>query len=231
MMAGPGDQTAAAVGNEGLRASHAEREQVIGALKAAFIQGMLAKDEFDERVGQAFAARTYGDLAALTADLPALPITAQPPAPARAAGEQPVLRPGKAIAVATTLYAGVWSFTFLPSWPTNSEGEPAAAIVALFVSTTIIYVLVLVMAVGYAIAGRRQKRTGGQSPRPSAHGTGGPPSWRLPPVGPDGEFPPADRGHRHIAEAARRRRPRPSLPVRSHCPDGALAAGTVPVSG
>ena len=227
-MAGPGDQIAAAVGSEGLRASHADREQAVGVLKAAFVQGMLAKDEFDERVGQAFAARTHGDLVALTADLPALPIVAQPPTPARAAGEQPVLRPGKTIAVATTLYAGVWSFTFLPSWPTNSEGDPAAAIVTLFVSTTLIYLLVLVIAVGYAIAGRREKRTGGQSPRPSAPGTGGPPSWRLPPVGPDGEFPSADRGHRHIAEAARRHRPWPSLPGRSHCTGAALAAGTVP---
>ena len=219
------------MGSESLRASHADREQAIGALKAAFVQGVLAKGEFDERVGQAFAARTYGDLAALTADLPALPITAQPPTPARAAGEQPVLRPGKTVAVATALYAGVWSFTFLPSWPTNSEGKPTAAIVTLFVSTTLIYLLVLVIAVGYAIAGRREKRTGGQSPRPPAPGMGGPPSWRLPPVGPDGEFPSADRGHRHIAEAARRHRPRPSLPVRSHCTGAALAAGTVPASG
>ena len=216
-MAGPGDQIAAPAGCEGLRASHADREQAIGVLKAAFVQGMLAKDEFDERVGQAFAARTHGDLVALTADLPALPIMAQPPTPARAAGEQPVLRPGKTIAVATTLYAGVWSFTFLPSWPTNSEGDPAAAIVTLFVSTTLIYLLVLVIAVGYAIAGRREKGTGGQSPRPSAPGTGGPPSWQLPPVGPDGEFPSADRGHRHIAETARRHRPWPSSPGRSHC--------------
>ena len=216
-MAGPGDQIAAAVGSEGLRASHADREQAVGVLKAAFVQGMLAKDEFDERVGQAFAARTYGDLAALTADLPAVPMTAQPPEPARAASERPVLPPGKAIAVATTLYAGVWSFTFLPSWPTNSEGDPASAIVTLFVSSTLIYLFVLALAVGYAIAGRREKGTGGQSPRPSAPGTGGPPSWQLPPDGPDGEFRSADRGHRHIAETARRHRPWPSSPGRSHC--------------
>ena len=176
MTTGPWDPRPV-TGRGRLRASDADREHVIETLKDAFVQGMLAKDEFDERVGQAFAARTHGDLVALTADLPALPIMAQPPTPARAAGEQPVLRPGKTIAVATTLYAGVWSFTFLPSWPTNSEGDPAAAIVTLFVSTTLIYLLVLVIAVGYAIAGRREKGTGGQSPRPSAPGTGGPPSW------------------------------------------------------
>ena len=45
--AGPGDETAAGGGPSHLRASHADREQVIGTLKAAFVQGMLAKDELD----------------------------------------------------------------------------------------------------------------------------------------------------------------------------------------
>ena len=103
VMAGPGDEIAAAEGRGrgDLRASHADREQVISTLKAAFVQGMLAKDEFDQRVGQAFASRTYAELAALTADLPVEPIPAQPPKPARAQGEQPVLRPGPVLAVAT----------------------------------------------------------------------------------------------------------------------------------
>jgi hypothetical protein len=43
---------------------------VIVTLKAAFVQGMLAKDEFDQRLGQAFAVRIHAELAALTADLP-----------------------------------------------------------------------------------------------------------------------------------------------------------------
>ena len=51
------------------RASDADREQVIGVLKAAFVQGRLTKDEFDARAGHAFTAPTYADLAALTADL------------------------------------------------------------------------------------------------------------------------------------------------------------------
>jgi Domain of unknown function (DUF1707) len=70
-----------------LRASHADREQVIAALKVAFVQGRLTKDELDARAGQTFASRTYGELAALTADLPTGLITAMPPrklAPARA---------------------------------------------------------------------------------------------------------------------------------------------------
>ena len=62
-----------------LRASHADREQVIAALKAAFVQGMLTKEELDARAGQTFASRTHGELAALTADLPAGLIAATPP--------------------------------------------------------------------------------------------------------------------------------------------------------
>src|SRR5690242_21901112 len=81
-MAGPGDGLEAAARGH-LRASHADREQVIGTLKAAFVQGRLAKDEFDLRVGQTLAARTYGDLAAVTADLPAGLGAAKPSQPAR----------------------------------------------------------------------------------------------------------------------------------------------------
>jgi Domain of unknown function (DUF1707) len=126
-MAGPGDEIEAGAGGRGqLRASHADREQVIGTLKAAFVQGMLDRDEFDLRVSHAFAARTRADLATVAIDLPAGLVADQPPQPARAEGEQPVLRPGKVIAVATALYAGVWPFTFLLPWPTNSEGDPPA---------------------------------------------------------------------------------------------------------
>ena len=78
MATGPGDELEAA-GEDHLRASHADREQVIGVLQAAFVQGMLAKDEFDLRVGQAFASRTDAELAVLTADIPAGLAPAPPP--------------------------------------------------------------------------------------------------------------------------------------------------------
>jgi hypothetical protein len=75
-MAGPGDERAAA-GRGHLLASHAERDQTIDALKEAFVQGRLAKDEFEARIGQTFTARTYAELATVTADIPAG--LAQPP--------------------------------------------------------------------------------------------------------------------------------------------------------
>src|SRR5215469_13276437 len=85
------DQMPAALGRGHLRACHADREQVIGVLKAAFVQGRLGKDELNARVGQALAARTYADLAALTADLPAGLAAAEPRyQPARARAPLPV---------------------------------------------------------------------------------------------------------------------------------------------
>jgi hypothetical protein len=87
----PGEQMAAAADRGHLRASHADREQVIDVLKAAFVQGRLVKDELDARVGQALASRTCADLASLTADIPAGLINAQPPRkPGRAPARPPV---------------------------------------------------------------------------------------------------------------------------------------------
>ena len=88
MPAEPEDQmAAAAAGRSHLRASHADREHVIDMLKAAFVHGRVTKDEFDARVGQAFASRTYAELAAVTAGIPGRQIADQPPSnPACAQG-------------------------------------------------------------------------------------------------------------------------------------------------
>jgi len=74
-----GPDEGAAAGHGSLRASHADREHVIDTLKAAFADGRLDKDELDDRVGQTLAARTYAELAMVTADIPAGPASAQPP--------------------------------------------------------------------------------------------------------------------------------------------------------
>lgn len=154
----PGDElSASAAGSGHLRVSHAEREHVIGTLKTAFVHGRLAKDEFDLRVGQAFASRTYAELAAATADLPAGPPAAQPPV--RDEGGQPVLRPGRVMAAATGLYAGVQAFVFLSPWPTPSADDPARAKIALFFLSGPVYLIVLLICLGYLVAGRQERRT------------------------------------------------------------------------
>jgi Domain of unknown function (DUF1707) len=95
----PGDRMAAAAGASGrLRASHADREQVIDTLKAAFVQGRLTKDELVMRAGRTFASRTYAELAALTADLPAGLTGAQPPCgSARARARPPMGKAAKVV--------------------------------------------------------------------------------------------------------------------------------------
>jgi Domain of unknown function (DUF1707) len=62
-----------------LRASDAERDQVAEVLRSHAAEGRLDADELDDRLGAAYAARTHGDLAVLTADLP--PAPPAPPAP------------------------------------------------------------------------------------------------------------------------------------------------------
>ena len=63
-------------GNEArpeLRASHQDRDQVVEILRVAAGDGRLSGAELDERVEAALTARTYRELAQLTADLPAVP--------------------------------------------------------------------------------------------------------------------------------------------------------------
>jgi hypothetical protein len=184
-MAGPGDEIAAAAsqGDGRLRASHADREQVIEALKVAFVRERLAKDEFDLRVGQAFAARTHAELAAVTAGLPAEPTTAREPATAKPAtanelataepamaacaySEPPAVRPGRLLAVATAVCAGVWMFGLLPPWPENSEGDPPKGVVLLVFLTTLAYLFVLAMTLWVGAAALveswlKRRRSGG----------------------------------------------------------------------
>jgi hypothetical protein len=59
-----------------MRSSSADRERAIDVLKAAFAEGRLTRDEFEERSGQVLRSQTYAQLAALTADLPVGPLGA-----------------------------------------------------------------------------------------------------------------------------------------------------------
>lgn len=54
----------------GLRVSDAERDAMAAELREHYAAGRLTLDELNERIGQAFAARTRGDLSAITHDLP-----------------------------------------------------------------------------------------------------------------------------------------------------------------
>jgi hypothetical protein len=192
MATGPEDELEAA-GRGHLRASHADREQVISTLKAAFVQGMLGKDEFDLRMGQAFASRTYAGLAALTGDLPAGLATARPRQPARTHGQK-VLRPGRWIAVSTAGYAGTWAYALFLT-PHNGEDQAAYLLILGF----LIYLGMMIASVGAIIVNRQDKRSGRQPPQGPAPDAGGQASRRLRSAEPPR---PAGPGHRHTADAA-----------------------------
>ncbi|MFJ7908268.1 DUF1707 and DUF4190 domain-containing protein [Kitasatospora sp. NPDC096204] len=61
-----------------MRAGHADRDRALDVLKAAFAEGRLTIQEYEQRHEAAAAAQTYGQLAALVADLPSGPMTAPP---------------------------------------------------------------------------------------------------------------------------------------------------------
>ena len=70
----------AAGGRGNVRASDADRERVIGVLNEAFAEGRLTREELDARAERTYGAKTHTDLAAVSADLPAGPVPALPPA-------------------------------------------------------------------------------------------------------------------------------------------------------
>jgi uncharacterized protein (TIGR03086 family) len=81
-----------------LRASDAERQAIADRLNAAGGEGRLTLEEFSDRVGSAYAARTHGELEVLVTDLPAP--TGRPaivvdayPVPAMPSAEAPSVAP------------------------------------------------------------------------------------------------------------------------------------------
>ncbi|MEU7769248.1 DUF1707 domain-containing protein [Nocardia sp. NPDC049190] len=73
------------MGEEHVRASDADREKMVDQLRHAMNEGRLSLDEFDDRVRQVYAAKTYGELTPLLSDLPAQ----RDSRPARAGGLVP----------------------------------------------------------------------------------------------------------------------------------------------
>jgi len=104
---GSWDPQAAAVG--GLRASDADRDRVVDALKTAYVQGLLTQDELAARTSQALAARTYADLTAVTAVLAERPPPVQPPARKRI-GKKAVAYGTSAIVLSPALVAAFLTF-------------------------------------------------------------------------------------------------------------------------
>jgi hypothetical protein len=191
-MTGPADEIAAGQGR--WRASHADREQVVDALKAAFVQGRLTADELDERAGQALAARTYADLAALITDLPADPAPAPQPAPGRQPA--PARRPqNTAASRAVKAGAGAIGVAMIALGAAIAvAGEPAAAAVIAVFMVVLAAVATAVVAslihVALKLESRQRSRSRGQHPSGPEPGAGGHSAQHLQAPGADPVRPP-----------------------------------------
>jgi hypothetical protein len=211
-MAGPRDPAGAGRGR--LRAGHADREQAIEALKTAFVEGRLTKGELAARTGRALAARTYADLAALTADLPAESAAAEPalaepasaaagavPAvPAVPAGSPaPVIRRPMARAAAisgtcVTVAVAAMRLAFYFDAESGPSGpSPHQSLAKWFVLLAFIAVITALLALGLGVAtsiGQRRSRR--QLPPRPGPGNGAPDGGQRGGAGHD----PVPPGHR-----------------------------------
>ena len=143
MAIGPWDPARAGMpGRSRFLASDADRERVIDVLKTAFVHGALTKDELAVRTGCTLNARTYDQLAAITADLARGPAEASPPAtitagpvPARRRLNKKVVTWGACAFILApalsaaffTFYGGfliMFAFTFLGTVMTSTSPGP-----------------------------------------------------------------------------------------------------------
>lgn len=93
-----------------LRASDDDRNRVVAALHQHTAAGRLTLDEFSDRAGAVWTARTLGDLAALTRDLPALPNSVVDAGPV-GRGRQELLMVFAAAALTLLLLGGLLAVT------------------------------------------------------------------------------------------------------------------------
>jgi len=167
VIAGPGDERAAGKGRGRgeLRASHADREQAIEVLKDAFVHGRIDKDEFDLRVGQAFASRTYAELAAVTADIPAWPAIAPPREPARAQNRAPgthSVRNGAIVSGVGLIIAAAAAL----GGPVYNVRSPLAGPLLILAAFIVLVVVPLVMLTAVTTAWEQRRSSRQLPPRP-----------------------------------------------------------------
>ncbi|GLU48078.1 DUF1707 SHOCT-like domain-containing protein [Nocardiopsis ansamitocini] len=114
-----------------MRASDADRDAIAERLAGALSEGRLDLTEYDDRLSATMRAKTLGELAELTADLPE---TAPPPAEAPVPGGgqngegrwRERLEPWRGLAAIAVILTGIWTVTsllsgslqpFWPAWP------------------------------------------------------------------------------------------------------------------
>jgi len=148
-MTAPGDQTPIAKDRGELRASNADREQAIGALRAALVEGRLTEDELTARVDRVCASRTYAELGEVIADIPTAVTGARSPRP-----------PWRATKRAwwfeyAAFLPGIAAVIFLP-------GGPQTTIWTFIILAAVLYLVFWVLGVFMVVCSRRIKPVSAQ---------------------------------------------------------------------
>ena len=207
-MGGLENEMAADSGRGHLRASDADREHVVGTLKAAYVHGLVTKDEFDARVSQTFAARTYAELALITAGIPAGLAAAPPPlrpGPAKASPPGGAnLTPGERAIMATGLLAALALVVALLAGGGVGGLLALGGLGSAFVSAFLIGAQVR--------SSRRNRQSGGHLPPQRATHSGPGAGRQAAPAPPAQQLPnPGQPRRRSHADAALRRSLNPQL--------------------
>ena len=170
-----------AASRDQLRAGHADRDQVIETLKTAFVDGRLTKNELDAQTGRALAARTYADLAALSADIPAKaaePVAA-PSGPARPLAQPPASAIRRPLAKAAAA-SGVCLVVVAAARQLNNHFDPGGpgpdphhslGAMCFLVGVIALMAALFILGTGIVIS-IEQRRSGRKPPRPSPGGPG-----------------------------------------------------------
>jgi Domain of unknown function (DUF1707) len=148
-----------------LRTSDADRERAIEVLKVAFVQGCLTKDELDRRAGLALVSRTYAELTAATANIPARPRPMPMPRPMP--DWPPPELPASSTARRPANHWGVkWALALATiALPAMIAGALVTGNRDLFSSTTVAlmaYILALLVAVANGLAARIEDDNSGK---------------------------------------------------------------------
>jgi Domain of unknown function (DUF1707) len=170
-MAGPGDAMAAGAAGRGpMRASHADRERVIEALKDAFVHGRLTKDELDTRAGRTLAARTYAELDAVTADIPPARAASGPARPLVPAPRRPLARAAAGSGGCLALAAAAVGASFILDPGGPGTDRPWAGLMLLLAQYAVLAGAWILWS-GVVVASVRQRRS--RRRLPSRPGPGG----------------------------------------------------------
>jgi DUF1707 SHOCT-like domain len=159
---------------------------LIATLKAAFIRGRLTRDELDLRVGQTLGSRTYAELAAITADLPAEVAAAQS---ARIAARPRDLRSEKAAKTAACAGLALVLLAVAAFLGPGSGPERLVGLALFFLPICAASVGRLLMLHAWL-----EKRSRGQLPQGPAPGATGPAAQRPDPLAGAGPPPQIEAG-------------------------------------